>query len=78
LGWQLQDEDVDTIAGYIMKHLGRTAHVGDTVDTPYGTLRVENMARVRITQVALLPSQPPPPETAPSEPDAPSDRPPRL
>jgi CBS domain containing-hemolysin-like protein len=55
LGWDLQDEDVDTIAGYIMKHLGRTTHVGDTLDTPYGTLRVENMARVRITQVAILP-----------------------
>jgi CBS domain containing-hemolysin-like protein len=38
-----------------MKHLNRTAHVGDTLDTPYGTLRVENMAQVRITQVAILP-----------------------
>jgi CBS domain containing-hemolysin-like protein len=57
-GWQLQDEDVDTIAGYIMKRLGRTARVGDTVDTPYGILRVENMARVRITQVAIIPQPP--------------------
>jgi CBS domain containing-hemolysin-like protein len=55
LGWQFQAEDVDTLAGYIMKHLNRTAHVGDTVNTPYGTLRVENMAQVRITQVAMLP-----------------------
>jgi CBS domain containing-hemolysin-like protein len=61
LGRHVQDEDVDTIAGYIMKHLNRTAHVGDTLDTPYGTLRVENMAQVRITQVAILP---PPPTTA--------------
>lgn len=58
-GWNLQDEEVDTIAGYIMKHLGRTARVGDTLATPYGTLRVENMARVRITQVALLPNPAP-------------------
>lgn len=57
-GWQLQAEDVDTIAGYIMKHLGRTARVGDVLETPYGRLRVENMARVRITQVAMLPSAP--------------------
>jgi CBS domain containing-hemolysin-like protein len=57
-GWQLQAEDVDTIAGYIMKHLGRTTRVGDVVETPYGRLRVENMARVRITQVAILPSAP--------------------
>jgi CBS domain containing-hemolysin-like protein len=57
LGWNLQDEDVETIAGYIMKHLRRTARVGDRLDTPHGTLRVENMARMRITQVAILPAQ---------------------
>jgi CBS domain containing-hemolysin-like protein len=56
-GRNVQDEDVDTIAGYVMKHLRRTARVGDTLDTPYGTLRVENMAQVRITQVAILPPQ---------------------
>jgi CBS domain containing-hemolysin-like protein len=56
LGWDLQDKDVETIAGYIMKHLRRTARVGDRLDTPHGTLRVENMARVRITQVAVLPA----------------------
>jgi len=50
---------VDTIAGYIMKHLGRTARVGDTIATPYGTIRVENMAQVRITQVAITPSPTP-------------------
>jgi CBS domain containing-hemolysin-like protein len=61
LGWDVQDEDVDTIAGYIMKCLGRTARVGDVLETPYGTLRVENMARVRITQVAITPA----PTTAP-------------
>jgi CBS domain containing-hemolysin-like protein len=56
LGWTLQDEDVDTIAGYIMKGLGRAAHVGDVIPTPYGTIRVENMAHVRITQVAIIPA----------------------
>ena len=56
LGWHLPDEDVETIAGYIMKHLRRTARVGDRLDTPHGTLRVENMARLRITQVAILPA----------------------
>jgi CBS domain containing-hemolysin-like protein len=57
-GEHVQEEDVDTIAGYVMKHLRRTARVGDTLDTPYGTLRVENMARVRITQVSIVPLQP--------------------
>ena len=61
LGWDVQDEDVDTIAGYIMKTLGRTARVGDIIDTPYGRIRVENMAQVRITQVAIFPT----PTTAP-------------
>jgi CBS domain containing-hemolysin-like protein len=56
LGWELRDEDVETIAGYIIKRLGRTARVGDRLDTPHGTLRVENMARLRITQVAILPA----------------------
>jgi CBS domain containing-hemolysin-like protein len=61
LGWDVQDEEVDTIAGYIMKILGRTARVGDVIDTPYGSIQVENMAQVRITQVAITPS----PMTAP-------------
>jgi CBS domain containing-hemolysin-like protein len=55
-GWNVQDEEVDTIAGYIMKRLGRVARVGDVIDTPYGTIRVENMAQVRITQVAISPT----------------------
>jgi CBS domain containing-hemolysin-like protein len=59
LGWDVQDEEVDTIAGYIMKTLGRTARVGDVIDTPYGRIRVENMAQVRITQVAILPAPTP-------------------
>jgi putative hemolysin len=62
LGWDVQDEEVDTIAGYIMKTLGRTARVGDGIDTPYGRIQVENMAQVRITQVAILPTPTPVPE----------------
>jgi CBS domain containing-hemolysin-like protein len=57
LGWNLQDEEVDTIAGYIMKRLERVARVGDVIDTPYGTVWVENMAQVRITQVAIIPTE---------------------
>jgi hypothetical protein len=29
------------------------------IDTPYGRIQVENMAQVRITQVAILPAQTP-------------------
>jgi len=39
-----------------MKTLGRTARVGDVIDAPYGRIQVENMAQVRITQVAILPT----------------------
>jgi CBS domain containing-hemolysin-like protein len=63
LGWHMQDDEVDTIAGYIMKHLGRTAHVGDSIATPYGTLKVEHMARMRITQVIIMPAPAPEIET---------------
>ncbi len=57
LEWTLDDEDADTIAGYVMAKLGRTARLGDIVETPYGSVRVENMARLRITQVSLHPKQ---------------------
>ncbi len=53
-GWKLEDEDTDTIAGFVMNQLGRTARVGDRVETVHGSIRVENMARHRITQVAVL------------------------
>jgi putative hemolysin len=54
LGWRFEDADAETIAGYVMERLGRVARVGDVVETPpSGEIRVENMARLRITQVSL-------------------------
>jgi putative hemolysin len=55
LGWVLEEDEAETIGGYVMERLGRVARVGDVVETPTGTIRVENMARLRITQVALSP-----------------------
>lgn len=55
-GWRLEDPDSDTIAGFVMKQLGRTARVGDRVPTEFGVIQVENMARHRITQVAVTTS----------------------
>jgi CBS domain containing-hemolysin-like protein len=52
-GWVLPDDRADTIGGYVMACLGRTAVVGDIVKTRYGIIRVENMTRMRITQVSL-------------------------
>jgi CBS domain containing-hemolysin-like protein len=54
VGWLLPNK-ADTIAGYVMGCLGRTACVGDTVHTAYGQIRVENMQRLRITEVVLIP-----------------------
>ncbi|MCX7825849.1 MAG: hemolysin family protein [Verrucomicrobiae bacterium] len=55
LGWNLEAEQADTIAGYVMKQLGRVAQVGDTIETPHGVIRVEKVSRLRIVQVVLTP-----------------------
>jgi CBS domain containing-hemolysin-like protein len=55
LGWVLGDTEAETVGGYVMERLGRVARVADVVETPSGGLRVENMARHRITQVAFIP-----------------------
>ncbi|RME53657.1 MAG: HlyC/CorC family transporter, partial [Deltaproteobacteria bacterium] len=54
-GWEFgeEEEDVGTIAGYVMNRLDRTARVGDEVEAPFGKIRVENMARLRITLVSV-------------------------
>jgi len=54
-GWDLEDEQADTIAGYVMNRLGRLARPGDSVETPQGTITVEKMTRLRILLVAILP-----------------------
>jgi CBS domain containing-hemolysin-like protein len=56
-GWNLKDDDVDTIAGYIMKQLGRVARVDDRLETPFGEIFVMAMVKRRITQVRLVPAR---------------------
>ncbi len=56
-GLDLEDEDVDTVAGLIMKQLGRVAQVGDSVITAAGIIRVLEMNHLRITQVVLEPRE---------------------
>jgi CBS domain containing-hemolysin-like protein len=42
-----------TLAQVIVDTLGRVPKPGDHVDTPFGTMRVDNMARQRITRVSV-------------------------
>lgn len=47
----------ETLATILVNALGRVPKLGDSVETPLGLLRVENMARRRITRVSLFPIQ---------------------
>lgn len=58
VGWDLADEDVDTLAGLVMKKLGRVAVVGDAVSCDQGMIKVTEMRKLRITKL-LLESRPP-------------------
>ena len=50
--------DTRTLAQAIVDGLGRIPRTGDCVEAPLGTLRVENMARGRITRVSIQPLSP--------------------
>jgi putative hemolysin len=54
LGIELsEDPTTDTLAELIIDSLGRIPQVGDQVNTPIGPIRVDNMARRRITRISL-------------------------
>jgi len=48
---QQEDTNTDTLATLVINALGRVPKLGDLVELPIGKLRVENMARRRITRV---------------------------
>lgn len=54
-GLHLIDPNYDTIAGYILGHLGRIAKVGDTVDVDGVRFRVETLDGKRVARVWLYP-----------------------
>lgn len=58
LGLNLQDENYDTIAGFVLGGLGRIPKVGDLIERDGVRLRVEAMDGLRIASVSLLPSLP--------------------
>lgn len=67
---RLADEEVDTIGGLVVRHLGRLADVGDEVQLDGLRLRVEELDGRRVARVRLWP-----PAAAPAEPPAPGDLP---
>jgi CBS domain containing-hemolysin-like protein len=54
-GLNLEDENYDTIAGYVLGRLGRIPQPGDAVEDPQAgiRLRVDSMERLRIARVGL-------------------------
>jgi putative hemolysin len=54
LGVELEnDPSTDTLATLFVEGLGHVPRLGDTVETPLGVMRIENMARSRITRVSI-------------------------
>jgi putative hemolysin len=63
-GLNLQDENYDTIAGYLLGKLERMAKLGDTIETDGIQLKVEAMDGLRIAKVALTKQPDAPPTEA--------------
>jgi putative hemolysin len=53
LGADLDEVPTDTLATMLVNSLERVPKLGDSIETPLGVLRIENMARHRITRVSL-------------------------
>lgn len=58
LGTEDNPLERETISTIIVDALERTPKLGDSIETPLGTLRVDNMTRSRITRVSLIPAKP--------------------
>jgi CBS domain containing-hemolysin-like protein len=69
-GLSLQDENYDTIAGYLLGRLERMAKLGDTIETDGIQLKVEAMDGLRIAKVALTKQPDAPPAEAEATPAA--------
>jgi CBS domain containing-hemolysin-like protein len=54
-----EESTTDSVAEIIVRELDRMPKLGDAVETALGLLRVENMARRRITRVRVHPKRDP-------------------
>ncbi|MCC7105314.1 MAG: HlyC/CorC family transporter [Chloroflexi bacterium] len=55
-GQRLESEEVDTVGGFVLEQLGRMAERGDQVTLKDGSIRVEAVDGVRITQLRYIPA----------------------
>ena len=54
LGIEWDDEpNTNTLANVMIEELGRMPKMGDQVMNPLGALRIENMARRRVTRISI-------------------------
>ena len=49
------DDDYETIAGYVLDHMGRIPKAGESIETDHLRIQVDRMDRLRIAQVTLTP-----------------------
>ena len=63
----IDDEDVDTIGGLVVKLLGRIAEIGDTVSTLGLKFTVKEIDGARITKLEIVKEQPPEEQTKEEE-----------
>lgn len=50
--------NVQTIAGYISERIGRIPHADETVETPHGMFRIEEISRKQVLSVRFIPNKP--------------------
>jgi len=55
LGWNLEDEDSTTIAGYLMTACGHMPGLGEKIRTDAGTFEVIEKKKNRLTKIRKLP-----------------------
>ena len=55
LGWNLEDEDSTTIAGYLMTASGHMPGLGEKIRTDGGTFEVIEKKKNRLTKIRKLP-----------------------
>jgi CBS domain containing-hemolysin-like protein len=55
LGWNLQDEESTTIAGYVMTALGHMPVLGEEIKTDAGTFVIVEKTRHRLSKIKKLP-----------------------